>query len=66
MGTGHSISACPVLGAVELLNKNGAAAFDAADAKRLKAFTSAIAIVLESWCRMHERQVGAADATVSR
>ncbi|MFI5397007.1 MAG: GAF domain-containing protein [Candidatus Binatia bacterium] len=55
-----------VFGAVQLLNKNGAAAFDAADAERLKAFTAALAIVLESWCRMHERQTGAVRASVAQ
>jgi putative ABC transport system ATP-binding protein len=55
-----------VLGAVQLLNKNGAAAFDAADAERLKAFAAAIAIVLESWCHMHERQAGAVSASVAQ
>lgn len=45
-----------VFGAVQLLNKNDGRAFDTGDITQLQGLTSGIAVLLESWCRMHERQ----------
>lgn len=46
-----------IFAVAELLNKRGAAAFDAADERRLCEFASSIGVVLESWWRMSKQEL---------
>ncbi len=48
-----------IFAVAELLNKRGAAAFDAADERRLCEFASSIGVVLESWWRMSKKELQA-------
>jgi putative ABC transport system ATP-binding protein len=49
-------SSSQIFAVAELLNKRGAAAFDAADERRLCEFASSIGVVLESWWQMSKGQ----------
>ncbi len=53
-----------VFGAAQLLNKLGGRTFDESDERRLVAFTSSIAVVLESWTEMRRLRSAPAHAAV--
>jgi adenylate cyclase len=59
----HNLLCVPIMNSsnqifavAELLNKRGAAAFDAADERRLCELASSLGVVLESWWQMSKGQ----------